>query len=271
LSRREDILDGTEVGVWTRRFGLVYTCNAGWLDLGHLNPESTRAEIGAANLWRQVAAEGAPMLDPRCAPPPPLGGLLGAAHHALVKPDTCETDPLYRFSGGATGYPVRSRQDSGSLPGRPGKEGRFVIKRGLSLSEKRSVALAIFVEISLKFENLQVFAEWLGIGQSGFSQEDLVSNLIGFYIGVGEITQFAALRACHPVSAKAAYEIWDREGPVGANKNRSFTPKLAQRTGNEVRGLCQDECRLQPRKLPRVFTTIRPAIKGILFRDLPAF
>lgn len=216
MSRREDILDGTELGVWTRRFGLVYTCNAGWLDLGHLNPESTRPEIGAANLWRQVAAEGAAMLDPRCAPPPPLGGLLGAAHHALVKPDTCETVPLYRISGGATGYPVRYRQDSGSLPGRPGKEGRFVIKRGLSLSEKRSVALAIFVEISLKFENLQVFAKWLGIGQS-------------------------------------------------------FTPKLAQRTGNEVRGLCQDERRLQPRKLPRVFTTIRPAIKGILFRDLPAF
>jgi hypothetical protein len=34
--------------------GLMYTCNCGWLDLGHLSsPQEPRIEIGATNLWKQ--------------------------------------------------------------------------------------------------------------------------------------------------------------------------------------------------------------------------
>jgi hypothetical protein len=36
MSRREDIVDGSEAR--SRSYGLVYTCNLGWLDLGHMNP-----------------------------------------------------------------------------------------------------------------------------------------------------------------------------------------------------------------------------------------
>jgi len=271
MSKRSDILDGTLFGTWTAEYGLVYTCNAGWIDLGHLNPHSARPEIGAANLWNQVAAEGAPVLDPRCAPPPPLAGPLGAAYHALNKPEICDTDPRYKFSDGKTGYAVHYRQDSASLPGKPGREGRYVIKKGLTVEEKKSVALSIFIEVSLRFETLQLFAEWLGIGKSGFSQEDLVSDLIGFYIGLGEISQYNALKACHPVSLKAAQRIWDSEGEVGANKNRSFSPMFAKQTGHDSAAVCRDECQGQPRKFPRAFTRIKPVSKGHLFRDLHPF
>jgi hypothetical protein len=164
---------------------------------------------------------------------------------------------------------VRYWQDSAGIPGKPGKEGRYVVKRRLTVDEKRSVALAIFIEVSLRFESLQLFVEHFGIGQSGFSQEDLVSDLTGFYIDVGDITQHAALKLCHPVSARAALAIWDREGAVGANKNTSWGPKLAQRTYLEIADQCVDECNAQPRRFPKAFMRIHPATKGLLLRELP--
>jgi hypothetical protein len=154
---------------------------------------------------------------------------------------------------------------------KPGREGRFVVQHGLTVEQKKSVALAIFVEISLRFERLQLFAESLGIGKSGFSQEDLVSNLIGFYIAISEVSMPVALRACQPVSAKTAYEIWDREGAVGDHKNYSFTPQLAHKTFPGPGSACCDECSGAPRTFPKLFTRIRPATKGILFCDLPPF
>jgi hypothetical protein len=166
---------------------------------------------------------------------------------------------------------VRYRQDTATLPLKPGREGRYAVQHGLTVDEKKSVALAIFVEISLRFERLQQFAEWIGIGKSGFSQEDLVSNLIGFYIAIGEISTPVALRACQPVSATTALGIWDREGAVGDNKNYSFTPQLAHKTFTGPPTACCDECAGASRMFPKMFTRIRPAVKGILYRDLPPF
>lgn len=269
MTERKDILDGLDTTNWTKRFGLIYTCNAGWIDLGHLNPHSARPEIGAANLWRQVAAEGAPMLDARCVPLPPSLPPHLRLQQARNQPDHCPDDPLYRFEDNKTGYPVRFREDHAGIPGRPGREGRYVVKHGLSLDEKRSVALAIFMEVSIKFENLQRIAGFFGVTQSGYSQEDLVSNLIGFYIAVGDLSQYEAIRLCHPVSATTAYAIWDNEGAPGRNKNTTFSPKLARQTCVGPEKKCTDECAGQPRKLPAVFTRITPATKGRLFRDRP--
>jgi hypothetical protein len=42
MSKREDILDGTEILNLMKKYGLIYTCNCGWIDLGHLNPENKR-------------------------------------------------------------------------------------------------------------------------------------------------------------------------------------------------------------------------------------
>ncbi len=36
-------------GSWENvKHGLIYTCNGGWIDLGHLNPTSSRPTIGAS-------------------------------------------------------------------------------------------------------------------------------------------------------------------------------------------------------------------------------
>jgi hypothetical protein len=56
MSKREDIVDGSEA--INRQYGLVYTCNLGWLDLGHMNPREVHANAGAAALWRQIQSGG---------------------------------------------------------------------------------------------------------------------------------------------------------------------------------------------------------------------
>ena len=39
------------------KFGIIYTCNCGWLDLGHLYTRSSRPGVGAASLWNSLIAE----------------------------------------------------------------------------------------------------------------------------------------------------------------------------------------------------------------------
>lgn len=71
------------------------------------------------------------------------------------KPAFCETNPCLSFPDGVIGYRIRHRQDHGGYPFKTGKEGIYLVKHGLSFEEKKSVALAIFMEVSLKFEALQ--------------------------------------------------------------------------------------------------------------------
>ena len=58
MSKRSDILDGSDPLTWTKKYGLIYTCNAGWIDLGHLNPENSRMEIGAYNYGSSLLTKG---------------------------------------------------------------------------------------------------------------------------------------------------------------------------------------------------------------------
>ncbi|WP_282177399.1 hypothetical protein [Vibrio nereis] len=127
------------------------------------------------------------------------------------------------------------------------------------------VALSIFMEVSVKFESFQMLLS--AVTDSGYSQEDLVSNLVGFYIGIGLIQKEEAIRLCHPVSKETALEIWDREGAVGENKNREWTPRYATNTGRYTKTQCIDECILSEVGFPSEFSSIKPARKGHLYRD----
>jgi len=59
MSDRTDILVNVVAGSTpTDKKGLIYTCNCGWIDLGHMSsPQEPRIEIGATNLWRQINEE----------------------------------------------------------------------------------------------------------------------------------------------------------------------------------------------------------------------
>ena len=243
-------------------YGLIYTCNCGWVDLGHLNPNSSRAGIGAANLWRALRSEGPAVLRASCTLKASnllqVPGVMAAKYLS-----GCSQDAYMRFDDGKTGFFVRYRQDHGGYPGRPGSEGQYLVKQGLTDMQKQSIALSIFTEVSHAFEGFQSGFPGALLTDSGYSAEDLVSNLIGFYIAVGAITKSAAIEACRPVSQATAENIWTTYGAVGSNKNTSFEPHLFDSGMDDPKAaVCRDECGTAARRFPDVFKTIRPATLG---------
>ena len=122
------------------------------------------------------------------------------------------------------------------------------------------------MEVSLEFEDYQdFFPKYLT--DSGFSQEDLVSNLIGFHIAVGSTTKAEVLAIAKPVSKETALAIWDRNGSVGSNKNKGFKPLYTPDTWAIKTTACSDECAGIVPRAPDFLEKIKPAKKGVLFVD----
>lgn len=92
-----------------------------------------------------------------------------------------------------------------------GRVKRFEVRLGLPLQEKKKIALAIFLDVSKAFESWQNNWFWSAFTNSGFSAEDLVSDLIGFYRAVDTSTDFIGL--CEPVDKNTALSIWDQVWP----------------------------------------------------------
>ena len=133
--------------------------------------------------------------------------------------------------------------------------------------QKKSVALSIYMDVSKRFENFQRLwgaGDWFT--DSGYSQDDLVSNLLGFYIAVGDLSKSQAIALSHPVSRETAEAIWKKEGSVGSNKNTEFKPDFADATarmqgdGKDQKPV--DDCAGQPKKFPKEFQTIKPIEAG---------
>ena len=72
---------------------------------------------------------------------------------------------------------------------------KFDIKKKINTSDKKSVALSIFLDVSHTFESVQSGWPFRWGTNSGYSAEDLVSNLIGFYQAVTVHQEFT--RQCH--------------------------------------------------------------------------
>jgi len=136
---------------------------------------------------------------------------------------------------------------------------RFEIKKGLSLQDKKSVALAIFLNVSKEFESFQ--GNWIfkHFTNSSYSAEDLVSDLIGFYRAVEQDPQI--LQACEPVTKDIALQIWDTYGAVGDNKNYSTIPYLYPLPGTTNAGPLSAP-------LPKILNSIIPAKQGVLFKEI---
>lgn len=97
------------------------------------------------------------------------------------------------------------------------------IKKGTTLYERYSIALAMMMKVACRFENLQDSFPFSAITDSGFSGEDLVSDLLGFYRAIYNKNYFPELK---PVSKEDALRRWDFYGPIGSFKNKTFRPML---------------------------------------------
>lgn len=252
------------------RRGLTYTCNCGWLDLGHMDPTSSQPFVGASDLWRQLRdATGAT----HCAYYLRTGGL--AAAPSLITPtylpveddDSCYEPGLFERSFGGIsrpffgpGFIVNYTQQ---VPTHLGYHGRYLVRTGLTEELKKRVALTIMLQVSFAFENLQHFADRLGLASgSGYAADDLTANVIGLLIAMGEVTLEEALATCHEVSKDAALHLWDnRERGLHRDYDQPIRhPDTSVPGGTNADGstMMIDECAGQPRETPEFLTRIRP-------------
>ena len=134
----------------------------------------------------------------------------------------------------------------------------YDIRAGLNDEQKKSIALSIFLDVSYAFEKMQ--SNWLfrHATNSGYSAEDLVSNLVGFYRAVYPNKRIISL--CQPVSKSIALEIWDTFGEVGSNKNYSTVPYLYPIPPSKDGPMSSS--------LPDELNTIKAAIAGDLFKEV---
>lgn len=122
-------------------------------------------------------------------------------------------------------YDVQYSQGMSGLLGqvRTGKVMIWRIRRGRPYWEQKSIALAMMMTMARKFEAFQGSFPNNLVTDSGFSGEDLVSDLLGFYRVVSVQNPFSMLR---PVSKREALKRWDHYGKIGSWKNETFQPLL---------------------------------------------
>jgi len=122
-------------------------------------------------------------------------------------------------------YDVRYSQGMTGLWGqvRSGKVMSWQIKRGRDYFERQRIALAMMMAMAQRFESFQGSFPNNLVTDSGFSGEDLVSDLLGFYRVVSIQNPFHMLR---PVSKTEALKRWDHYGKIGNWKNETFQPLL---------------------------------------------
>lgn len=100
---------------------------------------------------------------------------------------------------------------------------RWKVRRGLSLHGKKRAALTIMMYTTHLFESYQDSFPFNWVTDSGYSGEDLISNLLGFYRAVNGIDYLSQLGV---VSKEEAFKRWDYYGPIGKYKNKIFKPLL---------------------------------------------
>jgi hypothetical protein len=222
MSHRSDVANGR----------LVYSCNCGWIDVIHAGlgvyARADDPEIGQRNLWRQLVDESWKA---------PLG------------------------LGKQPAFLVHYRQFMRKWLVTAGHRASYLVRSGLPLERKKAIGLRILLDASAKFERLQAGIPFGLISDSGFSGEDLVSNAIGYYRVVHNMSDGAVHAACKTVTKAASLAIWDaylRDG-IGSHKSHSFSAPRYYKC---------DECHERP-AFPALFCGVKPADYGFDFAPFP--
>ena len=156
--------------------------------------------------------------------------ILGWIDLGHARGDDVEALRLQFLAGESSGrdyYVIMYRQDMrkakfGSQLG-IGKFTQWEIKRGRSTHEIHRMMLAIMMSTAIRFEGLQSMSLFSWYSDSGFSGEDLVSDLFGFHRALRPGLYNFELK---PVSYDAAIRRWDHYGPIGRYKVRGFKPLI---------------------------------------------
>ncbi|NUH53817.1 hypothetical protein HUK76_08900 [Citrobacter portucalensis] len=191
MSKRFDITDG--MFATTKKYGLVYTEELGWIDLGHA--QGNDARILKRKLEQEQRAKYYKKLN-----------------------DWYFSVDYYQEMG------IRKKLFGLGLTFHSGVHTQVMVRSCLSPAVKARIALTIMYGTAKRFEAWQDSILFNWYTDSGFSVEDLVSDLVGFYrvFGTGPDPFYLA----KPVSYETAAQIWDAHDPIGTFKNRDFLPFL---------------------------------------------
>lgn len=126
-------------------------------------------------------------------------------------------------SSGKAYYQVRYEQTMGLSRFATGRFNVWQVKKGKTLTERRGIALAMMMSTAVAFENWQSMSFFSWYTDSGFSGEDLISDLFGFYRANFPRTYWGELKI---VSKASALRRWDHYGSIGRYKNTGFLPLL---------------------------------------------
>lgn len=170
---------------------IIFTENYGWVDNTHAFTDTKRNEsyIGVEKLWSQLKNVASP-------------------------------DQIHMGY-----YSVNYKQDIILGKFSIGVERQYLVKQGLNLDERKSVALAIFQDVSMAFEQFQGMHPTSG---SSFEPADLPSNMLSFYRTVEGISESEIKEMIKPVLPEQAIEVYrSYQGTFTKRKykNRSFTPR----------------------------------------------
>lgn len=120
---------------------------------------------------------------------------------------------------------------------------------------REQAALGIFLAASYEFEQLQSSAPFSWRTSSGFS-EDLMSDLIGFYVAFRGFNMARTRAICGEVSVKESYRIWDTFTPHGIGLLKNYHTRPVLFPTKEGVSLPADV------SFPHELMTIRPAPDG---------
>jgi hypothetical protein len=207
MSKRNDITDG--IFATTKNTGLIYTEKLGWIDLGHA--QGNDARILKRKLEQEHRSKYYKKFNDRYFP--------ASYHQEMTK---------------------RKRVFGIDIDFQTGVQTEVMVRSSLSPALLARVALTIMYGTAKRFEAWQNSFLFNWFTDSGFSAEDLISDLVGFYRVFG--TGPDPLWLANPVDYKTALQIWDAGDPVGHYKNCQFSPLLFHTTPPFKYG--------QPRRIP---------------------
>ena len=219
---------------------LIYSCSCGWIDWAHAEPSDV------VKLWDEMVNERG----------------IGSAY--------------------GTGFNVQFAMTQGKdllwglIPLRDSVTGSYFVRFGLSNAQKESVALGIFAEIAWRFEEHQA---WWGLA-SGFSEEDITSDFLAFYMGVRKFSKSDIMDICQVLSPWASRRVYDETGGLEyyepAWEHNHWVPQLHHLDSSTAACACADTKREWPDEfdvIPRATkgATTGPTAQETMWRDWAAY
>jgi hypothetical protein len=212
-----------------------FSCRCGWIDWGHASPSEART------IKDRIRCE--PELD------------LGSPDYKVIDIPT----PLWANIFGLVSIPI---YQAGGLA---------VVGRHLSEQEQKQVALGIFMAVEEQAEDFQLRLEQWSLTKSGYSLEDLSSDLIGFYVawetdkGISpdQLRQLVGLERhppCYVLNIKdsvAVFEAFEKGGFLD-EKNREWKPYQIPSGCDSTEDVIKEKCRGMPTGWPEQYARVMP-------------